>query len=205
MQIENTKILIVEDEPIIARNLEMILKKLRYKVSGISHSMTEAMDGLAIQNPDLVLLDINLNGKLDGFNIAKLINEKYKIPFIFITSYEDKGILDEAKTYFPAAYLVKPFREKDIRVSLDIVLHKYQNQNQPINLERINKELAKPITKSEFPVLMEIAKGLAYKEVAEKMNLSINTVNSHVKSIYSKLGVRNKAEASLFVNQLGGS
>ena len=91
------KILVVEDEPIIAEDLSLMLKKEGYQIIGIANDGSSALDLLHSQNPDIALLDISLDSSLSGFDIAKVINEKYKIPFIFITSFSDKYTLEKAK------------------------------------------------------------------------------------------------------------
>ena len=85
-----SKILIVEDEPIIASDIEMILEDLGYEVTGVEDSAEDAMMNIVSNIPDLVLLDINLEGDVDGIMLAEDINEKFQIPFVFLTSNADK-------------------------------------------------------------------------------------------------------------------
>lgn len=104
------KILIVEDELIIAQDMIDILEKMGYEVMENAMDAEETFEILSKDTPDLILLDINLSGGRDGIDIAKEINEKYKIPFIFTTSYTDGLTIERAKEVKPLNYLVKPFK-----------------------------------------------------------------------------------------------
>ena len=87
-------VLIVEDEPVIATDIEMTLTGADYTVVGIAYSSTKALDLLHRFRPDIVLLDIAIKGDKDGIDIAAIINDKYKVPFIYITSFADRETLE---------------------------------------------------------------------------------------------------------------
>lgn len=125
---EKIKILIIEDESIIAEDLREILESLKHQVVGIAFSAKRAIEMLEREKPDLVLIDIILNGLEGGIYIANLINEKYKIPFIFVTSHADHATLEKARSTRPAGYIVKPFGEKDIFAAIEIALFNYSDQ-----------------------------------------------------------------------------
>lgn len=119
---EALKILIVEDEFIIARNLQVMLEDLGYEPHepvGTKKSALAAIEELEI---DLVILDINLNGKQEGIEIGKYLNEKKEIPFIYLTSNSDKGTLNEAKLTHPKSYLIKPFKQEDIFAAIEMAI-----------------------------------------------------------------------------------
>jgi len=107
------KILIVEDQFIEANNLKIILKKAGYLVCPLASSVPGALKIIENEKPDLVLLDIYLDGKLTGIDLAKYLREK-NIAFVFLSANSTKETLDEAKVTRPYGFLVKPFREKDI-------------------------------------------------------------------------------------------
>jgi two-component system, LytTR family, response regulator LytT len=121
---EIVKILVVEDEFIIASYMEDCLQKSGYHVLATCSNYEEAAGVLADELPDMVLLDINLKGKKTGIDLAQLINEQYQIPFIYVTSLSDKKTVDEAKQTAPYAYLVKPFDEEEIYASIETALVK---------------------------------------------------------------------------------
>lgn len=124
---EKIRILIIEDESIIAEDLREILESLKYQVVGVAFSAKRAIEMLEKEKPDLVLIDIILNGLEGGIYIANLINEKYGIPFIFVTSHADHATLEKARATRPAGYVVKPFGEKDIFAAIEIALFNYAN------------------------------------------------------------------------------
>jgi DNA-binding LytR/AlgR family response regulator len=137
------KILIVEDELIIAQDMIDILEKMGYEVMDNAMDAQETFEILEKNTPDLILLDINLSGRRDGIDIAKEINEKYKIPFIFTTSYTDGATIDRAKEVRPLNYLVKPFKPEQLYTAIEIAMNnlsKEQNKILPIAEEQSEEE-----------------------------------------------------------------
>jgi two-component system response regulator HydG len=128
----NPKILIVEDQFIEANNLRISLHKAGYTVCSIASSVDEAIKIKNEESPNLVLLDIRLQGKLNGIDLAKILRSE-NIAFIFLSANSSKEVLDAAKTTRPYGFLVKPFREKDVLVALDVAWYLHQ-QNQEVNL-----------------------------------------------------------------------
>ncbi|TDQ12118.1 sigma 54-interacting transcriptional regulator [Pedobacter metabolipauper] len=121
------RILIVEDEFIVANDLSMILEKAGYSVCDIASSVAEARTIIAKQKPQLVLLDIHLEGTLTGIDLAKELLED-NIAFVYLSANSNQKILELAKNTQPYGFLVKPFREKDVLVSLEIAQYLH-NQN----------------------------------------------------------------------------
>ncbi|MFK7937123.1 MAG: LytR/AlgR family response regulator transcription factor [Saprospiraceae bacterium] len=121
-------ILIVEDEPIIARDLSFALTDMGYQVTGIAHSAAAALQYLAQEQIDLCLLDINIEGHLSGIDVAHIINQQYQIPFVYLTSYSDQNTLERVKITQPFGYLVKPVDEPTLKSTLEIALYNFQNQ-----------------------------------------------------------------------------
>jgi two-component system, LytTR family, response regulator LytT len=116
------KILIVEDELLIAEMLKEMLIDLGHEVMAIAKNFPIAQTELDKQNDiDFCFLDINLHSDKSGLDVAALINEKYFIPFAFLTSYSDKSKISEALEYKPEAYLVKPFSEIDLFTTLELI------------------------------------------------------------------------------------
>ena len=122
-----TKILIVEDEWIVAENLSRVLQKLGYEVVGIVNSGEEVIQEVAATNPDLILMDIMLQGEIDGITAAEQIYEKFQSPVIFMTAYADDDTLERAKQTEPYGYLVKPFELIDLKTTIEITLQKYHS------------------------------------------------------------------------------
>lgn len=129
-------VLIVEDQFIEANNLQMILERAGYTVCGIARSVPVALKILEKETPDIVLLDIYLQGSLTGIDLAKILKEK-NIAFVFLSANSNKETLDAAKATQPYGFLVKPFREKDVLVMLEIA--RYQHEH---NLSSVIKNAA---------------------------------------------------------------
>jgi len=119
------RILIVEDQFIEAHDLQLILEKANYEVTGIARSVEQALEQIEIEKPDLVFLDIMLKGSRNGIELAYILKEKY-IGFIFISANSSKSILDQAKTTQPYGFIVKPFRDQDVLTTLEIAFYRQQ-------------------------------------------------------------------------------
>jgi CheY-like chemotaxis protein len=120
------KILVVEDEIIVARTIANQLNQLGYTVIGTASSGQAAITKALEHKPQLVLMDIILKGEMDGITAASHIREKLDIPVIFLTAYGDDHTLERAKHTQPFGYVVKPFTPKDLRIAIEIGLSKYE-------------------------------------------------------------------------------
>jgi two-component system response regulator AtoC len=118
------KILIVEDEFIVARDLKKRLAQFGYEVAGTVASGEEAIIAAEERRPDLVLMDIMLEGNIDGIEAAKSIRDKLNIPVIYLTSHSDDVLLQRAKVTSPFGYLIKPFEVRELQATLEMALYK---------------------------------------------------------------------------------
>ena len=123
------RILIVEDEFIIAQNLKQILVELGYAVSGHAFDAAEALEILQKGETDLALLDINLGAGMDGIALAAQIRLDFALPFIFLTSHSDKQTIERAKAVHPSGFLVKPFKRSEIFPAIEIALANVQQES----------------------------------------------------------------------------
>ena len=121
---QGERLLIVEDEKIIAFDLQRRLRSFGFEVVGSCSSGVEALERCARERPELVLMDIMLEGALDGIETAKTLLEKYQIPSIFLTAYSDAATLERAKAAQPLAYIIKPFKERELYTTIDVALYK---------------------------------------------------------------------------------
>ncbi|MFH0968538.1 MAG: response regulator [Methanobacteriota archaeon] len=117
-------ILIVEDDDIIARVVDWRLKNLGYGVCGRASTNAEAMELVSNKNPDLVLMDINIKGDIDGIETAKMIKQEYNIPVVFVTSHSDGITIERAKESNPDGFILKPFDDNDLRVAIELAMKK---------------------------------------------------------------------------------
>ena len=120
------KILVVEDEVIVAEDIGFRLKKLGYIVTATVASGEEAIEKVAENRPDLVLMDIVLKGDMDGVTAAEKIRNRVDIPTVFLTAYADDQTLQRAKLTNPFGYIIKPFQQNDLRVAIEIALHRHE-------------------------------------------------------------------------------
>ena len=193
---EQIRILIVEDEPIIARDIASTLEHIDYAIAGICFTYEEAKDFLENKTADFVLLDINLGQGTEGITLGTYIDENLHLPFLYLTSYSDKDTLNKAKFTFPMAYLLKPFEEKDLLVNIELALFNHSRIHNRIhfNQTRINQKLLSPITDKEYEVLLDIYAGLTNQQLCDKHYISMNTVKTHVKRIFDKFDVKSRTE-----------
>jgi DNA-binding NtrC family response regulator len=125
----NRKVLIVEDQFVEANDLQLMLTKAGYEVCGIARSVPIAQEMIKKEKPSLVLLDIFLKGKLTGIDLAKQLKEE-NIAFIYLSANSNEEILSEAKTTEPYGFIVKPFREKDLLVTLEIAQYRHEHSRE---------------------------------------------------------------------------
>ena len=195
-----SKILIVEDEPLIAEDLAILLKKEGYDIIGPAYDGLHALDLIYTQKPDLVLLDIALETNMSGLDVAEKINNSSKTPFIFITSFADQKTLQEAKKLLPYSYIVKPFKKKDILAAVEITLYRLNSndnsQGHFKSLQDLNSELALDlhVTPKEYEIIMDVISGLANADIAAKHYISINTVKTHLKRSFAKLDIDSRTQ-----------
>lgn len=188
-------VLIVEDEPLIAEDIKEHLTYADYWVDHIVYNKEEALLSLSAAKPDIALLDINLGNNMDGIEIAKEINEKHKIPFLYLTSYSSKEVLELAKPTRPMGYIVKPFNERDLVSSIEIALYNFSQLHKPRSFSRtiLNEQLDIPLSEKEFEIILDIYEGKTNKQMAERHAISINTIKTHVQKIYDSLEMHSRS------------
>lgn len=138
---DKVRILVVEDEIVIADNICDILEELGYDVLEPAINYSEAITTIEDEKPDLALLDIQLAGKKDGIDIARKIKETYNFPFIFLTSNADPRTIERAKHLNPPAYLVKPFNRDDLYTSIELALFNYSKKTSHLELNNKTDDL----------------------------------------------------------------
>lgn len=157
-----TEILIVEDESIIALELKEQLKRMGYSITATCSTGIKAIETVREKHTDLVLMDIMLKGKEDGISAAEEIIENYRLPVIFLTAHSDKATLTRALKVSPYGYILKPFRTKDLQITINLTLERY----------RMEKEV------KENKVWFEtILNGIGDAVIAASINGSIKFIN----------------------------
>ena len=134
------QILIVEDRRIIAEDLRELLEKLDYDVLGVVSSGEEAIKLVTNTQPDLILMDIKLEGDLDGIETASQIHENFNIPVIYLTAFSDEDILMRAKITEPFGYILKPFKDIEVHATIQMALYKHEIEEKLRDELQVNKE-----------------------------------------------------------------
>ncbi len=125
---DKVKVLVVEDEIIIADSIASTIEELGYLPLEPAINYTEAMETITKMKPDIAILDIQLSGSKSGIDLAEKIQEMGKFPFIFLTSNADITTINEAKKVMPSAYLIKPFSKKELFTSIEVALYNYSQK-----------------------------------------------------------------------------
>jgi two-component system, sensor histidine kinase and response regulator len=138
------KILITEDEVLIARDLEATLQDLGYAVVGIAHDGMSALQKVAETQPDIVLMDIVMPGELDGIDTAEQIRDRFQIPVIYLTAYADSDTLRRAKITEPFGYVLKPFQPQNLNIAIQVALARHRSEQRQLNTLRTNISASLP-------------------------------------------------------------
>lgn len=123
---KDTRILVVEDEVIVALDIQNRLKRMGYNIIGIVSTGEDAIKKARDTMPDLVLMDIKLKGDLDGVMAAEKIRELFSIPVVYLTAFSDEDTLERAKVTEPFGYMVKPLEERELYITIEMALYKHR-------------------------------------------------------------------------------
>lgn len=194
---KTTKILIVEDEVIIARRLASGLEKLGYEIAEVVTSGEDAIESATKTNPHLILMDIKLEGEIDGIEAAAEIKELCDIPVVYLTSYADDKTLQRALHTGAFGYLIKPFKDRELRATIETAINKYREQlnfkNNLDKLANLNEETSQYISmishelRTPLTIILsstELLKNYSQKWSRDKKNkhldrilISVNNMN----------------------------
>jgi signal transduction histidine kinase/DNA-binding NarL/FixJ family response regulator len=125
---EGPRILIVEDQRIVAADLEATLERLGYAVVGTASTGEDAVRQAEVSRPALALMDIRLRGGMDGIEVASVLGERFDIPVVYLTAYADEETIQRARATSPFGYLVKPFNERELRGAIEVALYKHAQE-----------------------------------------------------------------------------
>jgi len=125
----SVKILVVEDEMIIASEISLQLTELGYGVTGILTRGEEVLNHLKENKPDIIILDVRLKGKMDGIETAALVEQHFQVPIIYLTANADDATFNRAKTTRPAAFISKPFKKLDLQRAIELTISRMAGQD----------------------------------------------------------------------------
>ncbi len=152
----NPQVLVVEDEGIIAADIQDRLATLGYEVPATVASGEEALQKIPVFNPDLVLMDIVLQGQMDGIDAAAEIRKRFDLPVIYLTAHADESTLKRAKITEPFAYILKPFEERELQTALEMALHKHKEEQERAKSRATEQEVFEKTIEATIKVLTKI-------------------------------------------------
>jgi len=123
------RVLIVEDETIIAMDIQYVLENSGFHVSDIVSTGEESIEKASLMHPDVILMDIKLKGKMDGVNAAKKIYKKFQIPILYVSAYDNDKALKNLQSVKCFGFLNKPFEENELKTAIKAVLAKSRKLN----------------------------------------------------------------------------
>ncbi len=148
MQSKRVSVLIVEDERIVARDLQQTLNEIGHDAFAIAASGEEAVTIASRRRPDVALMDVRIRGAFDGIQTARALRSLYDVPVIYLTAHADQTIMQRADRTNPVSYLLKPVRAAELKSALDLLLHKIQVEGPMRNKERWFLEALRHVNES---------------------------------------------------------
>lgn len=169
------RIQIVEDERIIAADIEEALMGLNYDVVGKASSGKEALDLAREKKPDLILMDINIEGSMDGIDTAAIVKRELDIPVVFLTAFADTPIFNRAKEIEPQGYVMKPFRQTELRTVIDLALHKHGQERKRKETSETPETPQSPKVIPDFKQIAQLRSQLSQAALASVRSTLENT------------------------------
>ena len=179
-----SRILVVEDEVLVARDIQARLTRMGYEVVGTAARGEDAVN-LALETvPDLVLMDINLRGEMDGIEAAVQINEESSIPIIFCTAYSNDEVLERAKITSPFGYVLKPFDNRELEINIEIALFKHNverdlaktKQNLDVTLSNVSDGVVAADHEGRVFLMNPMAEKISGREAGDSIGKPLNEI-----------------------------
>lgn len=173
---EKIKILIVEDENILALGLKKKLEKLGYTVTDIASSGSETINKINENIPELILMDIVIKGDIDGIETAEEINKNFDIPIIYLTAYADDEILKRAATTRPYGYILKPYKEKELKANIEMAIYRKKSEKEEIfDYEDFYRDVTHFIDENDYS-FKKIILGQYSNEINISLDIGLNKI-----------------------------
>ncbi len=193
----NGKLVIVEDDRTTASIIRLLAQKCDYQVIDIVSTGDDAIHSVKKNTPDLVLMDIKLDGLIDGITAAHTIISKLNVPVVYITSYNDDSILQRARLTDHSGFINKPLREVDLRTTINFAVNnsrkKPEDQTKKKKLSVAELVNTLELTKSESHLVLKLINNPDIVAISDESNITINTLRTHLKHIYRKTYTNSKA------------
>ncbi len=179
------RILIVEDELLVAKGLSEILEARGFEITDNVTSVEDALISINTIEPNIVLLDISLNGTKDGIDLGRELKSRFNIPFIYITSYSDNITFERAKITNPYAYITKPFKEMDVILATDLAISNYINkeESRQNSTDQSSPVPGMEIRKIRAYVLAHLHDTIKLSHLAETVGLNVHHFSHYFKKV----------------------
>jgi DNA-binding NarL/FixJ family response regulator len=208
-----TRILLVEDERLVALSLTRQLESLGYEVVGRAASGRAAIEKAGQLRPDVVLMDIRLAGEMDGIEAAAEILKQFELPVIYLTAFSNHDILERAKVTEPLGYILKPYEDRELHVVIETALYRYRVTRERScrdfaggleqSLERLEAQSrVARLTTREAEVMRLLVAGKSQKQISTELGIAFQTTAKHRAKVLEKLDVANDVELVRFVLSL---
>lgn len=199
------KVLLVEDEVLVAEDIADDLKNEGFDVTEIIISGEEAIEAIENNPPDIILMDINIKGRLDGIETASLINETFNIPIIYVTANTSNQFVSRALQTSPHAFLSKPFNQKDLNIAIELAIHRHNNfvlnkENEGVDLGAVFLKNGDAHEKVSIDDIQIIHASGSYSTVHTKERKYTLTLNLHNFQKKLKEGSLKRVHRSYIVN-----
>jgi len=188
------KILLIEDEFIIAKDIKILLGKNSYALVDNARNFKTALELFAKNTYDLIISDIQLNDIKDGIEIITEFSKIKKVPVVYLTAFSDADIVSRAEKTMPYAYLLKPYNDNQLKATINLALLNFKKTHKNIPESRENTSKLKLLTNREKEILVTLSTGKISKEIAGILNISTYTVEQHKKNIRKKLDLTTVGE-----------
>ncbi|MDN4164970.1 response regulator transcription factor [Cytophagales bacterium LB-30] len=191
------KILIIEDELIVAHHIRKTLEAEGYSVGPIANSYESTLAAIAQSVPNLILCDINIKGELNGIEVVKDIQKKHDVSVIYVTAFSDEKTVRAAVGTNPSGFLLKPFTDRQLLIAVELALA-------PATPEKAgNGKTQDLLTDREMEILSLLAKGKNSEEIGQLLNISLHTVKTHRKNMLSRLKMKKATELIAWATKNG--
>ncbi|MDA9070013.1 response regulator [Arenitalea sp.] len=184
------KILLIEDEFIISKDIKTQLGKNSFAQVTIAKDYNSAFYLFTSNTYDLIISDINLNTNKDGIEIITEFSKIKKVPVVYLTAYSDKDVIKRAEKTMPFAYILKPYNNNQLKVTINLAILNFKKDLKPIEENSENTEKLDLLTNREKEILIVLSTGKITREIGVLLGISDNTVEQHKKNIKKKLDLK---------------